>query len=103
MIHLLEYFNFCSLSIDLHAYSEIFCNGTAFLTSDTTHYIQTSFIKNRFNVSQRIDFLALVRSHKDSYVLGQKVRISKHPEKLEFYKNRLCRNLLIRKISINFD
>jgi hypothetical protein len=26
--HLFEYFNFCSLSIDLHAYSDIFCNGT---------------------------------------------------------------------------
>ena len=27
-MHLLEYFDFCSLSIDLHDYSEIFCNGT---------------------------------------------------------------------------
>jgi len=25
----LEYFDFCPLSIDLHAYSEIFCNGTS--------------------------------------------------------------------------
>jgi ABC-type arginine transport system ATPase subunit len=28
LINLLEYFNFCSLSVDLHAYSKIFCNGT---------------------------------------------------------------------------
>jgi hypothetical protein len=27
-INLLEYFNFCSLSVDLHTYSEIFCNRT---------------------------------------------------------------------------
>jgi hypothetical protein len=42
----------------------------AFLTSDIVHYIQTYFIKNRFNISQKIDFLALVRSHKDSYILS---------------------------------
>jgi hypothetical protein len=50
----------------------------AFLTSDIVHYIQTHFIKNRFNIYQKIDILALVRSHKDSYILTEKGQRTKN-------------------------